>query len=593
MGDRMFTGQDVETLRRQMNDYRRSIEAQLLALKSALAVVDTDTDTTLAMSALEDEVLVADAAGGLEGHAGLVYDEVTLYVPGLDVADDAQIDGSLTVDVDLDVVGDVTCADIDAVGLDVETFAMATGAGANKLLTSDGAGVGTWENPAAVGAAGSDKQVQFNDGGVRAGDAGLTYDKTTDVLMVDHLDMDGTETDELVDIDRGIDANVTKSAVTVTEARSGVVTGGTFAGYDYMDTMDGTVFAAHAGFRSSMKLISGYSGGAHGFSALLDIDGGTVATPAAFYAQIDSELSTASAQLFGGIMALDGASNPTAPVKRAGLGLAVTADSGSLTHGAYTECKNAGTGASYGYLGYGWNTSAGSTMNAVGLYGYAQSANGLEVGLFAKPYTKDASGFAVVAEGHSHFSDGVIYMFVSDAVAVATNKTHVDTTDTGSLYVEDMIEVDGVLYADGGAVVTGDLTVTGELKGGRIQIDAADNVSGFTVSRYLRSNSGMVQNANRGYPQARSGSVVDIAGTCHVNSYSAGAEIHIEVRADGVELGSCDHEIVSTGFKKWSVTGNRGDSTFTADQNLQLYFKIVGTASIGYPIATAGLQLDT
>ena len=107
MGDRMFTGQDVETLRRQLNDYRRSIEGQLSALKSALAVVDTDTDTTLAMSALEDEVLVADAAGGLEGHAGLTYDEATLYVLGLDVAGNAQVDGDLQLGGDITANGEI------------------------------------------------------------------------------------------------------------------------------------------------------------------------------------------------------------------------------------------------------------------------------------------------------------------------------------------------------------------------------------------------------------------------------------------------------------------------------------------------------
>lgn len=59
--------------------------------------------------------------------------------------------------------------------------------GQQTLVTPDGRVLGTASNPLVVtgaggGVAGSDTQVQFNDGGAMAGDAGLTYNKTTDVL---------------------------------------------------------------------------------------------------------------------------------------------------------------------------------------------------------------------------------------------------------------------------------------------------------------------------------------------------------------------------------------------------------------------------
>jgi hypothetical protein len=64
----------------------------------------------------------------------------------------------------------------------VPTNIWANGATANSgdVLYSDGSKV-YWRAPSA-GIAGSNAQVQFNDSGVLAGDAGLTYDKNTDTL---------------------------------------------------------------------------------------------------------------------------------------------------------------------------------------------------------------------------------------------------------------------------------------------------------------------------------------------------------------------------------------------------------------------------
>jgi hypothetical protein len=62
---------------------------------------------------------------------------------------------------------------------------VATAAGTTgQFLGANTSGAPTWQTPTA-GAAGSNTQVQFNDGGTAlGGDAGLTYDKTTDNLTI-------------------------------------------------------------------------------------------------------------------------------------------------------------------------------------------------------------------------------------------------------------------------------------------------------------------------------------------------------------------------------------------------------------------------
>lgn len=58
---------------------------------------------------------------------------------------------------------------------------------AGQFLKTNGTGVTSWDTPAGGTPGGTDTQVQFNDGGVFGGDAGLTYNKTTDTLSATNL----------------------------------------------------------------------------------------------------------------------------------------------------------------------------------------------------------------------------------------------------------------------------------------------------------------------------------------------------------------------------------------------------------------------
>ena len=64
------------------------------------------------------------------------------------------------------------------------------------ILQEDQGGTGSTDGGSSVG--GSDTQVQFNDGGTISGDAGLTYNKTTDTLTLGNI---AGLTSEALDID--------------------------------------------------------------------------------------------------------------------------------------------------------------------------------------------------------------------------------------------------------------------------------------------------------------------------------------------------------------------------------------------------------
>ena len=67
----------------------------------------------------------------------------------------------------------------------VPTSIWANGAAgsAGQVLTSNSSGGVFWSSPSA-GVAGSNTQIQFNDGGILAGDSGFTFNKDTDTLTV-------------------------------------------------------------------------------------------------------------------------------------------------------------------------------------------------------------------------------------------------------------------------------------------------------------------------------------------------------------------------------------------------------------------------
>jgi len=70
---------------------------------------------------------------------------------------------------------------VDRTGKTVfNSIQITTGAGLNKILSSDNDGNATWSD--SITPAGIDTSIQFNDGGVLGGEISLTFDKTTNIL---------------------------------------------------------------------------------------------------------------------------------------------------------------------------------------------------------------------------------------------------------------------------------------------------------------------------------------------------------------------------------------------------------------------------
>lgn len=95
----------------------------------------------------------------------------------------------------------------------VPTVVWANGAAgsAGQFLTSNSTGV-YWSTPASS-VAGTDTQIQFNDGGSLAGDAGLTFNKTTDTLSTNSIFATSTVNAATLSVGTSITANSTKLAI--------------------------------------------------------------------------------------------------------------------------------------------------------------------------------------------------------------------------------------------------------------------------------------------------------------------------------------------------------------------------------------------
>ena len=102
--------------------------------------------------------------------------------------------GNIQIQISRGAIGPSTTANVANTALNLNAASTANviigGGVANYVLSTDGAGNTSWVAQTGGGAtnpAGANTQVQFNDQGSFGAESTFTYDKTTDVLTVDHF----------------------------------------------------------------------------------------------------------------------------------------------------------------------------------------------------------------------------------------------------------------------------------------------------------------------------------------------------------------------------------------------------------------------
>jgi len=353
-------------------------------------------------------------------------------ITGIDVSDGTNLAVSGTL---LNLSGDTLSVN-EGTLTDTKYCTYESGTGI-QCTSEGGSGSGTPE--------GSDTQVQFNDGGVFGGDAGMTYNKTSNELTVDSVDAATVKGFSSL-------ASTTSSALydsvynlNVTNNGTEVIKGGTYA--NFTQDSGGNASGAIASLIGRVTVDGGdfdHAVGVLGWMVGDTVTGDYIGVEG----RCDSDIDSSDCQGNIGTTYLNSTVNNDNTYNRGLVGHAILGDN-------YVS-----GGTNVGIEAYG----VGATTNYDAIIGRG-TTSGDNGGILMRGYITDGAGMANVRVQISDIIDG-LYFDVSDAKLDSIYMRLRDSAGASSFKVADSSFATVLdVKSNGDATLSGDLSVSDEVYG--------------------------------------------------------------------------------------------------------------------------------
>lgn len=437
--------------------------------------IKRSTSTAIPASLANGELAITSLGGSdvlYIGSNGVIVPVGGKRDPGILTANQALVANS-TSGIDKIIVANAAISQLNANG--------ATGT-AGQVLKSGGAGSNSYWETGTAGVAGSDTQIQFNDGGSLAGDSGLTFNKSSDTLSTNSVLATSTVNAATLSVGTSVVANSSRLAIATTV---GLQANGTIGTDGQVLHSNGTTayWAATTADITAVTAGNGLTGGGTSGAVTLDVAAANGITVSA-----DAVGVFANSGLVANLSGLHILTTGDATLIANSLGLFVNDASISIATSQLTGDVALGSNTSGNYVASvsAANGIAGAVAAAEGAAPslYVVANNGIVAntsGVFARQangISVDASGINVNVAASSglisnttgvwviansglvanttglHVGQGNGISVSADAITVNPGSTL--TVNTGGVHVNSILSIDSL-------TLSGNLTVLGDL----------------------------------------------------------------------------------------------------------------------------------